>query len=105
MRVGQEPLVTVPRMLRVRFTQLQASSAVGSSKLQALPHSTVLAGTQVSEGAAVSTTVTVWLHTLLLVQGSVACQVRVMRVGQPPLVTVPTMLRVRFTPLQPSSAV
>src|SRR5258708_11720422 len=54
------------------------SVAVGASKLQALPNSTVLLVLlQVITGAVVSTTVTFWLQEALLPQASVACQVRV----------------------------
>src|SRR5216683_2970010 len=54
------------------------SVAVGASKLQALPISTVLLVLlQVITGAVVSTTVTFWLQEALLPQRSVACQVRV----------------------------
>jgi hypothetical protein len=60
-------MVTVP----------QVSVAVGGSKDHALPHSTVLLGTQVMDGFVVSTTVTVWLHSAVLPQASVPRQVRV----------------------------
>ena len=54
------------------------SVAVGASKLQAVPCSTVLLVLlQVITGAVVSTTVTFWLQVLLLPQASVASQVRV----------------------------
>src|SRR3989442_5393691 len=55
------------------------SVAVGVSKVQAIPSCTVLFVLllQSITGAVVSTTVTVWLHRALLVQASVACQVRV----------------------------
>src|SRR6266581_3644804 len=55
------------------------SVALGTSKVQAVPNSTVLLvlPLQSITGAVVSTTVTVWLHWALLVQASVACQVRV----------------------------
>src|SRR5438445_5284 len=58
---------------------LLLSVAVGRSKVQALPNCTVLLVllVQFMTGAVVSTTVTVWLHWALLVQASVACQVRV----------------------------
>src|SRR2546428_7309289 len=54
------------------------SVAVGASKVQAVPNCTVLLvlPLQSITGAVVSTTVTVWLHWALLVQASVACQVR-----------------------------
>ena len=54
------------------------SVAVGASKLQAVPCSTVLLVLlQVIAGAVVSTIVTLWLQVLLLPQASVAAQVRV----------------------------
>jgi len=52
---------------------------------------------QFSTGGMVSTTVTVWLHWSWLVQSSIACQVRVMTMGQVPFVTVLTT--VTTTPL------
>src|SRR5438132_637691 len=70
-------LVTVLRMVMVAVPLL--SVAVGRSKVQAVPNCTVLLVllAQSMTGAVVSTTVTVWLHRALLVQASVACQVRV----------------------------
>src|SRR6185436_17288316 len=54
------------------------SVAVGASKVQATPCSTVLLVLlQVMTGAVVSTMVTFWLQVLLLPQASVAAQVRV----------------------------
>src|SRR5213076_2884332 len=54
------------------------SVAVGASKVQAAPCSTVLLVLlQVITGAVVSATVTFWLQEALLPQASVACQVRV----------------------------
>src|SRR6266576_584718 len=54
------------------------SVAVGASKVQAAPCSTVLLVLlQLITGALASTTVTFWLQLLLLPQASVACQVRV----------------------------
>src|SRR6266567_1669966 len=54
------------------------SVAVGASKSQAAPSSTVLLVLlQLITGAVVSTTFTVWLHCALLPQASVAVQVRV----------------------------
>src|SRR5678815_2637478 len=84
-----EPLVTVPMTAIVTLVPLQASRAEGSSKLQFERHSAVLLVTQVITGAVVSTTVTVWLQVALLVQGSVACHVRVICSAQAvPLVMV-----------------
>src|SRR5438045_9200742 len=73
------------------------SVAVGASKVQAAPSSTVLLVLlHVITGAVVSTTVTFWLHWAKLPQASVACQVRVASkvVPQWPvmLVTVLTMV-------------
>ena len=48
------------------WSPLHASEAAGGSKLQALPHATVLLVAQVSTGGAVSTTVTVELFTFEL---------------------------------------
>src|SRR5260370_18176879 len=55
------------------------SVALGASRVKALPNCAVLLllPVQFITGAVVSTTVTVWLHWALLVQASVACQVRV----------------------------
>src|SRR5439155_24106352 len=74
------------------------SLAVGGSKDQALVHSTVLLGTQEMVGGVWSSTVTVWLHSAVLPQASVARQVRVASKVLPQwpvrLVTVPRMVRV-----------
>src|SRR5688572_24093237 len=56
----QAALVTVLR-IRTVFVPPR-SDAAGGSKVQTLPHSTVLSATQVSVGAVVSETVMVWLH-------------------------------------------
>ena len=77
MDTGQRPLVKVLSTVMVTFVPQQASKAVGSSKLQVEPHSTVLLLAQVITGGVVSSTVTVWLQVLLLPQQSVAFQVRV----------------------------
>ena len=61
----------------VTVTVPQVSLAVGASKFQALVHSMLLFGAQAMLGAVVSTTVTVWLHSLELLHASVARQVRV----------------------------
>src|SRR5437667_6050191 len=54
------------------------SVAVGGSKLQAAPCSTVLLVLlHVITGAVLSTIVTFWLHWAKLPQASVACQVRI----------------------------
>ena len=65
-------------MVTVTFVPEQASTAVGGPKLHVEPHSTVLLVAQVNTGAVVSTIVILWLHEVLLLQRSVACQVRVM---------------------------
>src|SRR5437667_743556 len=82
----------------VMVTLPQASLAVGASKVQALPHSTVLLGTQAMVGGVWSSTVTVWLHSAVLPQASVARHVRVASKVLPQwpvrLVTVLTMLMV-----------
>src|SRR5262245_37745975 len=71
------PLVTVLRIVMVTLVPVQASSALGESKLQSDPHSTVLFATQVMFGATRSTCVTTWVQVLLFKQASVACQARV----------------------------
>src|ERR1043166_857100 len=83
-------LVLVLRMVMVTLVPLQASVAVGLSKLQALPHWTVLLLAQVMTGGVVSTTVMVWLQELLLPQMSLTSQVRVATSSgqEPRLVTV-----------------
>jgi len=101
---GQMPLVTVLKIDIVTFV-LQASLAVGASKVQAVPHWTVLLVAQVSTGGVVSTTDTIWLQVLVLPQASVANQVRVMTRGQIPLVTVLSTVSVTFAPLQLSLTV
>src|SRR6185436_16524261 len=76
----------------------QVSLAVGGSKSQAPVHSTVLFGTQVMVGGVWSSMVTVWLHSAVLPQASVALQVRVASKVLPQwparFVTVLTMVRV-----------
>src|SRR6266446_7281730 len=79
------------------------SPALGASKLQAVPSSTVLLALQVITGAVGSATSTVWLHRLKLPQASVACQVRVASkvLAQWPavLVTVLTIVIVGVPPM------
>src|SRR5438874_270793 len=75
------------------------SVALGASKVQAAPCSTVLLVLlQVITGAVVSNTVTFWLHWAKLPQASVACQLRVASKVLPQwpvvLVTVLTMVMV-----------
>ena len=84
----------------VPFTSL----AVGASKIQEVPNSTVLLVLlQVITGAVVSVTITVWLQRLKFPQGSVACHVRVASNVAPQcplvLVTVLTMVMAMFVPL------
>jgi hypothetical protein len=55
----------------------QASLAVGGSKVQPAPHSTILFAAQIITGGLVSTTLTVWLQVLALPQPSVALQILV----------------------------
>src|SRR6266403_2096277 len=71
-----ELLVVVPSTLIVKLVPQQRSTALGGSKLQAAPHSTVLLVAQVNTGGVVSTMVTVWLQVALFEQQSVACQIR-----------------------------
>src|SRR6266853_487537 len=87
-------LVTVLRIVIVALALL--SVAVGASKVQATPCSTVLLVLlHVMTGAVVSTTVTFWLQELLLPQASVACQVRVASKVLPQWpVTLVTVLRI-----------
>src|SRR5437867_5688986 len=96
----QWPVVFVTVLTMVTVTVPQVSLAVGASKFQALVHSMLLFGAQAMLGAVVSTTVTVWLHSLELLQASVARQVRVASKVLPQwpvmLVTVLTMVTVTF---------
>src|SRR5436190_1576381 len=76
--VPQCPVTLVTVLTIVMLLLPLLSVAVGASKVQATPCSTVLLVLlQVMTGAVVSTTVTFWLQELLLPQASVACQVRV----------------------------
>src|SRR2546425_13188533 len=73
------------------------SVAVGASKLQAVPCSTILLVLpQVMTGAVVSTMMTFWLQVLLLPQASATCQVRVASrvVPQWPVVLVTVLILV-----------
>src|SRR6266550_2773048 len=93
-------LVTVLRIVMVALPLL--SVAVGASKVQAAPCSTVLLVLHVMTGAVVFTTVTCWLQALLLPQASVACQIRVASKVLPQWpVTLVTVLRtvIRALPL------
>src|SRR6266550_3343394 len=81
------------------------SVAVGASKVQAAPCSTVLLVLlHVITGAVVSTIVTFWLQELLLPQSSVACQVRIASKVLPQCpVTLVTVLRIVIVALPPLS--
>src|SRR5690242_4215375 len=105
MTCGQVPLVKVLKTVMVTLVPQQTSEAVGSSKVQAEPHSTGLGAAQVMTGAVVSAPVTIWLQVALLVEQSVACQVRVMTCGQVPLVVVLEIVTVTLVPQQASEAV
>ncbi len=96
--------MTVLRTLTVTLVPLQVSKAAGGSNVQAVPHCTVLLVAQVNTGGVLSTTVTPWLHVLLLPQMSTACHVRVMSCGQVPFVTVLRTLTLTLVPLQVSKA-
>src|SRR5690242_11029638 len=79
------------------------SVAVGGSNVQGVPSSTVLfVLPQLIIGGVVSTTVTVWLHWALLLQASIAAQVRVAAKVFPQwpavFVTVLTIMIVMFVP-------
>src|SRR5216683_385810 len=82
------PMVALPHV----------SVAVGVAKVQSVPHSTVMLLTQLIIGAVRSWTDTVWLHSAVLPQASVARHVRVASNVLPQwpvrLVTVPTMVMV-----------
>src|ERR1051326_4572654 len=73
----QAELVSVRPGAIMTFAPSHASRATGVSKVQLLPHSTVLSEPQRRSGGVASTTVTVWLHRALLLQLSVASHVRV----------------------------
>jgi hypothetical protein len=73
----QSTFVTVLRTTMVTFVPSLESTADGSSKFHAVPHSSIRLVAQVISGAVVSTTVMVWLQVELFVQLSVACQVLV----------------------------
>src|SRR5712664_1879732 len=76
--VPQWPAVLVTVLTIVIVLVPPLSDAVGGSKVQGMPISTVLfVLLQAITGAVVSTTVTFWLQEALLPQASVACQIRV----------------------------
>src|SRR5438445_13455454 len=86
-------------MRRVMVAWPQVALAVGGSNDQVLVHSTDLSGTQVMVGVVGSSTVTVWLHSAVLPQASVARQVRVAAKGlaQCPGVLVAVVRMAMFT--------
>jgi hypothetical protein len=86
-------LVKVLTTVTGRLAPLQASVAVGGSKVQELPTGTDLLGAQLMMGGVVAATVTVCAQMLLLPQQSVASQVRVIIWEQGvPFVTVLKMM-------------
>src|SRR6185436_15868287 len=95
-------------MRTFKFVPLQTSATEGGVKLQVPPHSTTRSAAQTRVGGRVSTTVTVWLHWLTLVQLSTARQVRValkVRPQEPRLfVTVLSTWMRTLVPSQISSA-
>src|SRR2546422_537476 len=103
--VPHKMLVIVSATTSVTLLPSQRSLATGASKSYGVPHATIRLETHAIAGAVESTTVMVWLHVAVLVQGSVACQVRVAEKVFPhrALVTVPTTTRVTFVPSQPAA--
>ena len=96
-------LVIVPTSVMVTLVPQQASTPLGRSKPQLLPHGTLLFVAHVMAGGVVSTTVTVWVQVALLEQVSVACQLRVSTSEQAvPLVVV--LRTVMVGVLQPPEA-
>src|SRR2546430_2472103 len=88
MTCGQEPLVTVLITPMVTLVPQQKSKTKGVSKVQAVPHTTVLF-VQNRPGGMLSRLVTYSVKVLKLLQQSVAFQVREMTGGQAvPLVSV-----------------
>ena len=85
---GQVPLVSVLRIVMAALTPLQTSLALGESKLQAVPHSTVLPAAQVRTGGVVSTAVTVCVQVKVSAQRLVISQMRVKICGHSPFVVV-----------------
>jgi hypothetical protein len=81
-------LVSVASTLKTTLVPLHASETIGGSKSQTAPQATVLFDGHTSTGGVVSTKVTVWLQVLVVPKESLATQVRVITVGQVPLVTV-----------------
>src|SRR5581483_2869304 len=100
-------LVTVPTTTTATLVPSSRSNAVGVSKLHAVPYSTIRLVPHVSTGGVVSTRVMVWLQVLVLLQLSMACQVRVAANVFPhsALVTVPTTTTATLVPSSRSNAV
>src|SRR5438552_18097639 len=73
----QWPVVLVTVLITVMVTLPQVSVAVGASKDQVLPHSTVLFPTQVIALLVALPIFTFWLQSAVFPQASVARQVRV----------------------------
>src|ERR1041385_5054286 len=92
-------LVTVLKTVSVILVPQQASSAVGVSNVQALPHCTGLLVGQAKTGGIVSETVTTWLQIgEVFPQQSTACHLRVNwdRQGEKTFVNVPVISTVMF---------
>ena len=70
-------LVTVLTRVIVTFVPSQMSLATGGVNVHGVPHSTIRLPAQVRFGGVVSTTVMFWLQVEMLVQESIARQVRV----------------------------
>jgi len=103
---GQTPEVELLMTVIVTLVPQHASVAEGGSKVQAVPHCTVLLVAQVRTGGVVSTIVTVCAQVARLVQQSTASQVRCTITEQPfPLVIVFNTLMVTLVPQQASNAV
>src|SRR6266436_5315226 len=98
----------VPSTVRATLVPSAVSKTVGVAKVQAVPHSTTWLPPHVSSGGVVSTTVKDWLHLELLVQWSLACQVRVALKVFPEkpavFVVVPTIEIITLVPSQASVA-
>jgi hypothetical protein len=80
-----------------------ASLTVGASNVHAVSQATVLLVAQMRTGGVVSNTVTLWRHVTIFVEQSVACQVRVITVGQGLLLV--TVLRTEIVKLVPQQEV
>ena len=96
-------LVTVVVTVMTTSLPLHVSVAVGRSKSQVAPHSTIRSGTQVIAGGVMSCTVMVWTHWLWLPQASVATQVRLMMKAPAQVPGVVSSLEVIVTLLSQAS--